>query len=1755
MIPRFESFEDLPSADLFRLARGRERESGRPVLIKTSRDEATRAIAVEYLRRESEILAGLGIAGIPGAAAHGLQADALVIDDPGGVPLASLAAAGPVDLAAVLAIGIELAGILAQMHSRGLVHNGIRPDAVLWDAEAGCAWLIDFSAAGAVTESLPSPASSLSPARLAYVSPEQTGRMNRTVDHRSDLYSLGALLYELSTGAPPFRSDDSLELIHWHIAKTPLAPAEADRGIPEPLSEIVMRLLAKTAEDRYRGARGLLEDLKTCAERWAADKRIPAFALGRHDAGDQFIVSQKLYGRDEDVARLLRSFERVCRGETRRRSLTLVAGYSGIGKTSLIQELYKPIVRQRGYFISGKFDQVRSVPFGALIQALRGLVRQLLTESEARLARWRSVLTQALGANGGVLADVIPEIEVILGKQPLTVVLGPTEALNRFQMVFQNFFAALARPDHPLVVFLDDLQWADAATLSLLEPLLTSQDIPCLFLMGAYRDNEVDALHPLSRTLVSLESAGVEVQRIVLGPLRLADLTELIRDTLQGESADAEPLAQLVLRKTGGNPFFVTQFLKTLKQEGYFEFDPGCGRWTYRTQSIAEAPLTDNVIDLMSRKIQRLLPRTQRAITLAACIGSVFDRETLAVVSEQSPAVVAGDLREAVREGLILSEPADHRAADRPSSSVGAHRYSFLHDRVQQSAYALIPAERKQAVHLAVGRLLRSQAPAERLDERIFDIVHHLNLGRDLISGQDERIEVASLNLRAGCRAKASTAYEAALGFFQAGLGLLDEQHWRSDYELVFALHLEAAESEYLCGRFDAAERQSAALLQHAATNLDKARVCRLRSLQYENMSRYSDALASAGQALALFGIAFPQSAEQKEAALDGEIAAIHSLLGGRSIASLVDLPLMSDPEIRMVMNIMTEIWGSAYLLGDPLLARLISATLVRLSLTFGNVEESAYGYVTHAITVGPVRQDYRTAHEFGRLALAVNERLEDAVRRAKIYQQFQAHVNFWCQPLQTCIPYAREAWRSGLESGDLLYAAYGAGTEPWAAFLSARNLEEFVRDYTPHVALVNKLKNTPFADSLKIILNWARALQGKTRTPLSLSSEEIDEDEYLETYRGNAFFTGFHAVARLYLCYLFGEYPQALDAARRAREVVYHLAGTVWPIVFDFWNGLTLAANYAAAGADERASYLEEMEKTQRSFALLAENCPENFRCQSLLLSAELERIAGRHSAALDLYELAITYAGETDAVAHLALANELCARFRLERGQRRIAALFMAEARASYAQWGATAKVAELDRGYPELLGREAEASPVLPMQVPAGPVQARAKADIGVLDLVSVMKAAQAITSEIELDRLLARLMSIAIENAGAERGALILEHQGEFLVQAAGSIDDPLVRVHQGIPIAQARELPASIVNYVLRTSESIVLAKAQSDDRFSADPYVARHAPRSVMCLPVIKQGRLVGILYLENNVLEGAFTPERIQVMQLLSAEAAISLENAKLFDGLRREIQERKRAQEELRTALTEVGRLKNELEAENVYLRRDMIANVSHDLRTPLTSLRGYLETLLMKEDSLSAAERHKYLGIAARQGERLAKLVDELFELARLESKGTELDLEPMQLGEFAGDVTQKFQLTANEKAVRLTIEASDGIPLVDADAGLMERVFDNLISNALRYTPAGGHIGVRVAAAGERVSVCVADTGSGIPEAEIPFIFNRFYRADKSRHAASENAGLGLAITKRILEMHGGEITVESAPLAGTRFSFSLPLRGVCKELAA
>ena len=1420
------------------------------------------------------------------------------------VPLAQRLGAGGGDPAWFLRLAVALCTALTDLHRRHVIYGRLDPSRVLVSGDAREVRLLDppgrQTGHGAGTGG-----EYADGAAAAYMSPEQTGRINRAVDHRSDFYALGAVLYAALTGGPPFRSTDRLEIVHAHIARTPVPPAAVDPRIPEQISRIVMRLLAKGAGERYQSAAGVRSDLQACERELLATGAITLFEPGRDDVAERLRMPRRLFGRDRELAVLTEAFERTCAGET---SLLFVSGYSGIGKTSLIGEWYKPIVRQRGYFASGKFDQVaRNIPYGALIQALRGFVWQLLTESEDRLGGWRGRLLDALGNTGGVLTEVIPEVEFVIGRQPAPAPVDPAEAQNRFRFAFQNFLRTVARAEHPLVLFLDDLQWVDAATLGLLHDLVTAADISHLLFIGAYRDHEVDAAHPLRLATTRLEASGAPVRAMTLGPLGVADIRGVLSDTLRRRPEEVAAFADLIVAKTGGNPFFVIQFLKSLEQDGLLRFDGDAGRWTFDMAAVAAAGMTDNVIDLMTGRIRRLSPEAQSMLTLAACIGSRFELSTFLTVSRLSAEAAADGFAESLEAGLIEPSVVPGEAPAGPGAGTA---YAFLHDRVQQAAYELIPPDRQARTHLDVGRLLLAGG-ADVAEDRLFETVNHLNIGRALISNPDERAALARLNLAAGRKARTSAAYDAAARYLEQGIALLADVPWESDADLMFTLGLEAAESQYLSGRFDAAERHFDRLLERARTALQRVQVHSLRIVLYENLSRYADALASARLALALVGLSFPERDDQAAVAAEAEIAAIQRLLGGRPISSLVALPEMTDPEVRALMRVLTLMWSAAYISGYQETARLISATMVRLTLEHGVTEDSAYGCVTHAITMGPVRQDYAAAYEWGVLALRLNDRFADTKYRAKIHQQFHAHVNLWRRPFATCIPYAREARRSGLESGDFNYAGYGAVTEAWPALMISRSLDDFLATHTPDLALLERIRMEDFRAALQVLLNWALALQGRTAGPVSLATGDFDEAAFVAKYERSApFFLTFLFTARLHLCVLHGRYTEAVQLLEQARRVT--VVGTMWPVLLDFWGSLAMTGAWPQATPEERARYHTALTAARGSLQRLADHCPENYQCFWLLVSAGMERISGNAPAARDLCERAIAFARQTDNLQQEALASELCAEARLALGDEAGATACLLVARRAYLAWGAAAKVARLGERYGHLF-----AQPATFATTPTDPAPESAA-----LDMSTVLKVSRAVAVEIELRNLLPQLMNLALENAGADRALFIRAQDGELIVEAEAATDAP-----PALPPADASgRFSQSIVRYVRRTGQDVVIGHPADDERFAGDPYLAAGHARSILGVPVIQQGRIDGILYLENSLTHEAFTPARTEMMRILAGQAAISLENARLYEGLKDEVARRTQAEQSLLEALAELEALKNRLEAENVYLQEEI-------------------------------------------------------------------------------------------------------------------------------------------------------------------------------------------------------------------------------------
>jgi PAS domain S-box-containing protein len=1381
-----------------------------------------------------------------------------------------------------LQIACATTEILGQIHRANIIHKDINPSNIVYNPQTKQLKIIDFGISTPLTRETPSLKNpNVLEGTLAYISPEQTGRMNRALDYRSDFYSLGVTFYELLTGKLPFETQDALELVHFHIARQPVPAHEIAPRIPLILSQIVSKLMAKNAENRYQTARGLKHDLECCLVQLQETDSIEKFDLATRDITDRFLITEKLYGRESEVYNLLVAFERVSIGNA---EMMLVAGFSGSGKTTVVNEVHKPIARQRGYFIKGKYDQLgRNIPFSAFVQAFRELMGQLLSESDTQLQTWKTRILTALGDSGQVLIEVIPELERIIGPQSPALELSGSAAQNRFNLLMQKFVQVFTTASHPLVMFLDDLQWADSASLKLLQLLM--QDKGHLLVLGAYRDNEVSPTHPFILTVDEIVKSGAVVNTITLQPLSLGDLNQLVADTLMCDRTRTQPLTELVYQQTKGNPFFSTQFLKSLYEDGQIIFDWDVRHWQC---DIAQVTFDDasDVVEFMAVQLQKLPGETQDVLKLAACIGAQFDLDTLAIVNEELPEQTASALWRALQEELILPItegykcfiPTDDQS---PTECIINPTYRFLHDRVQQAAYSLIPDSQKKATNLKVGKLLQQNYSEIEQEEQLFDIVGHLNQGIELILQPSEREALAQLNLKAGGKARNSNAYAAAIIYLQTGIQLLTANCWQTQYELTLNLYIAAAEAAYLNADFEGMEQMAAPVLQNAQTILDKTKIYEIKIAAQTAQSKTLEAIAVARDALWQLGVELPT--EPNEALIGKALQSLASQLSDRKIEELIDLPVMSDPHTQAAMPILAMLFAPI-LQGIPGLVSLLSSTMVSLSLQFGNAPASTVGYAIHGLVLSAFLGEVKTGYSFGKLALSLLDRVNAREFKCITHNMFGAFIQHHQNAMTAGLPTLKEGFMAGMETGDFLNAGYNIATYSYINFFGGVELDTWEPELVGYSATLAQVKQYSAQTYLRIQQQMLQNLKEVVNQPDCLIGQAYDETAMISKHYQDREFSAIALVYvyKLMLAYSFGNYPAALNYITPAQEYVMALSGLFHVPVFHFYAALTHLALFSTEPETEQAEILGLVETHQTTLQQWAQNAPMNHLHKWSLVEAERQRVLGNKAEAIEMYDRAIAGAKENKFLHEEALGNELAAKFYWEWGKEKFAQIYIIEAYYCYIQWGATAKVKDLETRYRKLL------APIQPRNKNTKTTARVTTDSASNLDITTVMKASQAISGEIMLDKLMSSLMKILIESAGARRGYLILSSQGQLFIEAKGTINSQQITLLQSIPVETCQKLSGAIVNYVARTQESVVLDDAAREGQFTNDPYIQKHQPKSILCVPLINQAQIISIVYLENNLTAGAFTPERVELLKVLSGQAAISIQNSKLYTEVR---------------------------------------------------------------------------------------------------------------------------------------------------------------------------------------------------------------------------------------------------------------------------
>ncbi|MCT7982488.1 trifunctional serine/threonine-protein kinase/ATP-binding protein/sensor histidine kinase [Laspinema sp. A4] len=1804
-IPGYTLLEQLYLGSRTVTYRGIQQRDQQPVVIKLLRQERPSFAELVQFRNQYAIAKTLDLPGIlqPLSLEPTGNSYALIMEDWGGVSLKDYSQQHSLDLAQILAIAIQVAQILHDLHQQRVIHKDIKPANLLIHPQTQEIKLIDFS----IASQLPKEVQEIQTPNtlqgtLAYLAPEQTGRMNRGIDYRADYYAFGVTLYQLLSGQLPFRADDPLELIHSHIAKIPTPLHQVNPSIPEPVAALVGKLMAKNAEDRYQSALGLKHDLEQCLTQWHGQGAITPLELGQRDISDRFLIPEKLYGREAQVQTLLNAFERVSQGPS---EIMLVAGFSGIGKTAVVQEVHKPILEKRGYFIQGKFDQFkRNIPLDALVQAVEDLIEQLLYEPDDRLRRWNAAILEVLGDNGQVLIDVIPELEQIIGPQPPAPELSGTAAQNRFNRLFQQFIECFAEPEHPLVIFLDDLQWADSASIQLLKLLLKGQG--SLFLLGAYRDNEVSPGHPLLLALEELQQAHVPVNTIHLGPLQFQDINQLVADTLNCSPEPVHPLTEFTARKTQGNPFFISQFLKTLHRDGYIHFNPQHRHWDCEIRQIETLSLTEDLVEFLAEELQKLPPESQSVLKLAACIGNEFDLATLSIVCQQAPRQVAIALWAVLQEGLIFPTSALYQFFQDDESSAFSPdinpAYRFLHDRIQQAAYLLIPDSEKPATHWQIGQLLLQRGDRQTQGDKLFDIVNQLNAGTALITTPAQQQQVVELNLEAGRKAVAAAAYKTAATYFQAGLSQLPPQSWEQIYDLTLTLYRNAVEVAYLNGEFQVLEDLAQEVLDHAESYLDQIPIYDIKIQSYIAQNRLPEALALGKSVLAQLDIHLPDHPTPDDTTL--ALARVEALLAHRPVHQLLDLPPMQNAEKLATLRILITFVSISFVAYPGLLPLVISEQ-VSLLLQHGNSSGSAFTYAAYGLILSNLGQ-FAQGFEFGQLAMELIEKFNAKSLKASVLNMVYSIILPWQQPLRDCLTALEEGYQTGLEAGDLEYAAYCILHHNEYEYFCGKNLShlgEKLAHYSQALADINQLNTLAYHEIYRqTVLNLLDAPEKPTELVGAAYNERQSLPRHYQMDDRYAIYQVY--LQKLILSYLLGEIEQGREWADLAKPYINGAPGLYSGSVFYFYDSLVQLADYSHRGREQQEAIWQRVEENQEKLQRWTQAAPANFQHKFELVEAERYRMLGENMAAMEAYDRAIAGAKAAQYPQEEALACERAAQFYRDWGKDKIAQVYLTDAYYGYIYWGAKTKVVDLERRYPRLLGSIlnpersmwsmtdtllATESITVTQTGTSQSSSADSTSLSASLDLATVLKASQTLSGEMDLNSLLARLLEIVLKNAGADKGLLLMPQGSQWFIEAIATLEEaPRV---ESIPLSDYPEIAETLVHTVRRSLKPMVIGNALGHPRLRSDRYVREQQPKSLLGIPIVQQGTLIGVLYLENQQTIGAFTGDRVETLQILAAQAAISIQNARLYQQVadyshtlegevERKTQALRQKALDLEATLTHLQQTQTQLiQSEKMSALGQLVGGIAHEINNPINFIHGnlahaeqYVTDLLSLVDCYQEeypqenavvqtlrdeielsfiGQDYQNLFKSMQAGsERIKTIILSLRNFSRLDEsdiktvdlhEGLESTLMILQ-GRLAGD--------SNTPPIEVVKEYGT-LPGLSCYASQINQVFLSLLSNAIdalrNFQKPGVKPTIWIKTKGldsAALEVTISDNGNGISDEIKDHIFEPFF----TTKSVGQGTGLGLSVSYAIISRHGGSLTCQSQVGVGTDLIIRLPESG-------
>jgi predicted ATPase/signal transduction histidine kinase len=1798
---------------LYRATRERNQH---PVILKTSTADYPTLERITRLRHEYKITENLNLNGVVQVYELEVCENRLILvsEDFGGQSLKLWLSTYKPSIIEFLELAIQLAKALQSIHDHQIIHKDIKPANIIINPCTLEVKLTDFSIASRLDRETPLQTNPEQlEGTLAYMSPEQTGRMNRCIDYRTDFYSLGATLYEILTGVIPFKSNDPLELIHCHVAKLPIPIRQLNTEIPWEIEAIVGKLMEKNAESRYQSAIGLITDLEFCLndyknqlqnqeenQKEKQQNNILNFIPGERDSAAQLLIPQKLYGREKEAGILLEAFERVGNLENNlspNSEMVLVSGYSGIGKSSLVNEIHKPILSKRGYFTTGKFDQYqRNIPYSSLIQALKSLMRQLLTEEACQLQKWKEKLLTALGDNGQLVVNVIPELESIIGTQLPVSELQGFQAQHRFNQVFQAFIQVFAQAEHPLAIFLDDLQWADSASLEFIKILMANQDSKNILLIGAYRDNEVTPGHPFLATLEDIQRSGTRINHILLRPLGSKHVQQIIAETLKlaDDDIQTKELASLLFNKTQGNPFFLNQLLKTLYQERLLFFNFTESRWQWNFIEIQATGIADkSVVDLIASNIVKLPKVTQDILKLAACIGAYFKLEVLATINYNPLPEIAHCLQPALESGLILPLHQDYRIpllfADKELDLLGFDKsqisYRFLHDKVQQAAYSLIPKHQKQILHLKIGKLLLQNQKAEKLNTNIFDIVNQLNIGSNdnsyfkLFIKSDK---LAELNLIAGRRAKTSVAYESAAKYLRIARKLLDITYWNIDYQLTLDIYTESAETEYLTTNFEKAFSLSQIVLQKANKLLDKVNIYELLIDLNIGQGQQRKAVEVGLEAIEMLGILV----EEVPCKLP-------------QLSDLDDFPEMTEPRLLASIRILSKIAPPSYQSAPDIYPKVVQ-TMVNLCLKYGHSPLASYAYGAYSAFQQSIIGNAEASYHSGQIALKLLEKYPTKELEVKVYMVVSTYALPGKDHVKTTLNPLIKAINSGLEVGNIAHAGLSIIAYCSQLFLSGENLETVKYRLVEYITLLQKLKQKSYTAYAKIWGQLVINLVDEISNPSTLVGKICDEREILPWFEKTGYYQGLFIIyiAKAIIFYTFGEYKLAIDCCERGSKYQKATLGLILGAVYNFYHSLSLIAIYSNADIHTKFKIITQVNLNQEKLKTLANNAPSNFLHKYDLVAAELAKIQGEILEAIYLYDTTITLAAENGYIQDEALANERAAIFYIELGKTKIAKVYMTEAYYAYIKWGAITKVRDLEKNYPDLIishfqvtNKQDTENDNLSFMTFINTIARSATSTSSpnnLLDLGTILKSAEIINSEIILEDLLEKLVNIVLENTGAEIACLILEKDDKLFIEASSNKHKFLLT--QSIPVEESHSLPMSLINYVVRTQQPLIIGNAAQDSIYSLDSYIIQNQPKSILCSPIIYKSKFLGIFYLENNLVTNAFTRDRLEMLKLLTIQAGISIENARLYAASQEKTQQLQQSLEKLQQTQAQL------VHTERISSLGQMLAGIAHEVNNPVTFISGNLchlqECIEDIINHLDLYQQHcpniptiieknakkisldfiledlpNMIGSMKVGTDRIKDIMESLRNYSRIDTP----DKKTVNIhnGIDATLIILQHRLKANAQRPTIEVIKNYGnLPLISCYSGQLNQVFMNLIANAIdaldesnqgkTFTQIQEHPNIITI----NTSICsstnsstvqnqtidfaeirIVDNALGISEEIQAKLFNAFF----TTKVEGKGTGLGLSISYQIItETHKGTLHCASTPGKGTEFIIKIPL---------